>query len=64
MLQSGIWREDGIIRGFQCIRQKILQNYADGKMKQEDASREVRKLNGEIERRYNEVLNDTEAQKN
>ena len=53
------WQDDHIIRRFQSIRQKILQNYADGKMKAADASREVRKLNSEIERRYMQIRSDT-----
>ena len=58
------WQDDNIIRRFQLIRAKILQNYITGKMAVEDASREVRKLNGEIERRYLQIEgdnHDTEA---
>ena len=54
-MAEGQWQNDNVIRGFQRIRQKILQNYADGKMAVEDASREVCKLNAEIEKRYNEL---------
>ena len=53
------WQDDNIIRRFQLIRQKIYQNYASGKMAVEDASREVRKLNSEIERRYMQIRSDT-----
>ena len=53
--ESGIWRTDRTICGFQRIREKILKNFAEGKMKSEDASREVRKLNAEIEKRYIEL---------
>ena len=61
-MAEGQWQNDHIIRRFQLIREKILQNYADGKMAVEDASREVRKLNGEIEKRYREMDNhDTKA---
>ena len=58
------WQDDNIIRRFQFIREKILQNYITGKMAVEDASREVQKLNSEIERRYMQiegVNHDTEA---
>ena len=58
------WQDDNIIRRFQLIREKILQNYITGKMAVEDASREVQKLNSEIERRYMQiegVNHDTEA---
>ena len=58
------WQDDNIIRRFQLIREKIYQNYADGKMKAADASREVQKLNSEIERRYMQIEgdnHDTEA---
>ena len=58
------WQDDNIIRRFQLIRQKILQNYITGKMAVEDASREVQKLNSEIERRYLQIegaTHDTEA---
>ena len=54
------WQNDHIIRRFQSIRQKILQNYADGKMAVEDASREVQKLNSEIERRYMQIRSEEE----
>ena len=53
------WQDDNIIRRFQSIRQAILQNYASGKMAVEDASREVQKLNSEIERRYMQIRSDT-----
>ena len=59
-MAEGQWQDDSIIRGFQSIRKKILQNYAEGKMAVEDASREVQKLNGEIEKRYNEVRSEEE----
>ena len=49
------WQDDNIIRRFQLIREKILQNYITGKMAVEDASREVQKLNSEIERRYMQI---------
>ena len=58
------WQDDNIIRRFQLIREKILQNYITGKMAVEDASREVRKLNSEIERRYMQIegaTHDTKA---
>ena len=60
MLQSGIWQDDNIIRRFQLIREKILQNYITGKMAVEDASREVQKLNSEIERRYMQIRSEKE----
>ena len=49
------WQDDNIIRRFQLIREKILKNYITGKMNTEDASREVQKLNSEIERRYMQI---------
>ena len=52
------WQDDNIIRRFQLIREKILQNYITGKMAVEDASREVQKLNSEIERRYMQIEGD------
>ena len=55
------WQDDNIIRRFQLIREKILQNYITGKMKPEDASSEVRKLNGEIERRYMQIRSEEEC---
>ena len=54
------WQDDNIIRRFQFIREKILQNYITGKMAVEDASREVQKLNSEIERRYMQIRSEEE----
>ena len=54
------WQDDNIIRRFQLIREKILQNYITGKMAVEDASREVQKLNSEIERRYMQIRSEEE----
>ena len=54
------WEDDNIIRRFRPIREKIYQNYASGKMGVEDASREVQKLNGEIERRYMQIRSEEE----
>ena len=57
------WQDDNIIRRFQLIREKILQNYITGKMAVEDASREVQKLNSEIERRYMQIRSEEECPK-
>ena len=54
------WQDDNIIRRFQLIREKILKNYITGKMAVEDASREVQKLNSEIERRYMQIRSEEE----